>query len=701
MPETPAPITSESRGLIEFVPPEELNRRDDEEEAQRLADEEQNQPIVLSLASHIRTVWNDHRSAKEDDIEPRLLKCLRLRRGKYDPATQAQITAQGGTDLFIKLTASTCRAAKAWMTDIFTDKPFAITPTPMPELPPEAEQQVMQRLAMEYSRAIMAQQTAGVPFDDNAFREYAEKFKKDVLHGIKDEALIENERLENEINDDLTEGNWYEALVDIIWDIVTFPAAFLKGPITRMTKTLRWEGNRPVIEEIPKKTWERISPFDIYPARSAKNIQDGDLIERHRLTRLDLESLKGIEGYSESAINTVLEQHSSGGLRLWTANDQERQMLESKPLENLAEKIDALQYWGSVQGSTLIEWSGETGEDVEEGLEPTGEYQIEGWLIGDTVISVVLNPDPLGRRPYFSASYDSNPDSIWDEGVPELMEDVQQICNSTGRAIVNNAGIASGPQVGVITDLLQPGMDVTTIFPWKIWQFKLEQILNGELPIQFFQPDPILDMLLRVYDYFFKQASEVSGIPAYIAGSEKMGGAARTASGLSMLMNAANKGMRSVVSNIDKGIIRPSVKAHWQHLMIYEPEKAGGDINIVARASEYLLMMESLQARRMEFLSFTNNAMDNEIMGLEGRAEILRSTATDLKLPVDKIIPDKESIVNKEQEARLQEMLMNLSKVLNLPIDQLAAIASGQVQEQGGQQGLRTQDLAGQPMGRA
>jgi len=685
--------TPSTRGLIEFTSPDELLRRD-EEEAKKLAEEEQSKPIILSIASHIRTVWNSHRDDKQNDIEPRLLKCLRLRKGKYDAATHAQITKQGGTDLFIKLTAATCRAAKAWMSDIFTDKPFAITPTPVPDLPDEAEAEITQRLAMEYQEAVMAHQRVGVVLDERKFQEYAEKFKKDVLQKIKDEAQKDNDILENEINDDLTEGGWYEAINEVLWDIVTFPAAFLKGPITRMAKTLSWANGQPVIEEVPKKSWERVNPFDLYPSKSAKNIQDGDLLERHRLSRQDLRDLIGVEGYNEEAIKLVLLEHSGGSLKLWTASDQERQMLENKSPETDTEKIDALQYWGSVQGSMLTEWG------MEEELEPTEEYKIEAWLIGNIVISVVLNPDPLGNRPYFSASYDNNPDSIWDEGVPELMEDVQQICNSMGRAIINNAGIASGPQVAVLTDLLQPGMDVTTMYPWKLWQFKAEQFTGGQMPIQFFQPDPILDVLMRVYDYFFKQASEVSGIPAYIAGSEKMGGAARTASGLSMLMNAANKGMRSVVANIDKGIITKSVKAHWQHLMLYEPEKAMGDINIVARASSYLLMMESLQARRMEFLSFTNNDADRQIMGASGRAEVLREIAKDLKLPIDRIIPDRESVINSAQDAKIQEILMNISKASGVSMEQLIQIASGQ----GGQMQqpvAREQNLAGQPMGRA
>ena len=688
--------TPGTRGLINFVSPDELLKRD-EEEAKKLVEEEQSQPIVLSLATHIRTVWQKHRDAKQQHLEPRLLNCLRLRQGKYDAATQAQITAQGGTDLFIKLTKVKCRAAKAWIADIYADKPFAITPTPIPDLPDEIEQQVSSEIAAEYEAAFYAHQQAGIPLDEQTLQKQAEKYKDDVLQRLKDQAQISVEQLENEINDDLTEGGWYEALDDVVWDIVTFPAAFLKGPVTRMRKTLQWVDGQPIVEETLKKSWERVSPFDMYPSPTAKTIQDGDLIEKHRLSRQNLQDLIGVDGYSETAIRQVLSEHSTGDLKLWLSSDQERQLLENKPLDTgTSDLIDALQYWGSVPGSLLVKW----GMEAESIPEPTDEYQTEGWLIGNTVISAVINPDPLGRRPYFTASYDENPDSIWGDDVPESMEDIQQICNSMARAIINNAGISSGPQIAVLADLLQPGMDVTTMYPWKIWQFKAEQFTNGQVPIQFFQPNPILEVLIQVYDYFFKQASEVTSIPAYISGSDKLGGAARTASGLSMLMNAANKGLKTVVANIDRGIVKPSVRAHWENLMLYEPEKAQGDIPIVARASEYLLMLESLQVRRMEFLSFTNNEMDNQIMGPTGRAELLRETAKTLKLPVDRIIPDKKSILNNVHQAEMQELMTNLSDALGIPVEQLMQAASGRGGGQTAQPKTRTVDMAGQPMGK-
>ena len=84
--------TTTSAGLIAFTPNSELVRREQEAAAKKIADEEQAEPVILGLAAHINTVWQDHRDAKQEEIEERLLKCLRLRKGEYDSETLAMIT---------------------------------------------------------------------------------------------------------------------------------------------------------------------------------------------------------------------------------------------------------------------------------------------------------------------------------------------------------------------------------------------------------------------------------------------------------------------------------------------------------------------------------------------------------------------------------------------------------------------------------
>ena len=128
--------------------------------------------------------------------------------------------------------------------------------------------------------------------------------------------------------------------------------------------------------------WERVSPFNLYPAPDASTMQDGYFIERHKLSRADLVSMLGVDGYSDGAIRGVLQDYGKGGLREWIYVDLTKATAEGKSTtaagQNPSELIDALQFWGSVQGRLLRDW----GMTEEEAPDPLAEYPIEAWLIG-------------------------------------------------------------------------------------------------------------------------------------------------------------------------------------------------------------------------------------------------------------------------------------------------------------------------------
>jgi hypothetical protein len=143
-----------------------------------------------------------------------------------------------------------------------------------------------------------------------------------------------------------------------------------------------------------------------------------------------------------------------------------------------------------------------------------------------------------------------------------------------------------------------------------------------------------------------------------MAGSDKVGGAGRTASGLSMLMDAANKGLKGVVANVDTHVLTPMLTKLYNFNMIYDEDPTiKGDAQILASGAVSLMRVESMQLRRNEFLQATANPYDMEITGMEGRAEVLRSVAGGLDLNTDKIVPPEEVMTMKAQQAPALEML--------------------------------------------
>lgn len=613
------------------------------DEERRAAEKVQAQPLATGIAQHIRQCWQQARYAKQMTVEPRMLQNMRARRGEYDPEKLSAIREQGGSEIFANLTSVKCRAAASWLRDVLmatgSERAWTLRPTPVADLPPDINEKIVQSVAAPLAQAMVQ----GVEVPDDAVQAALQEGRDEALNAVQSEARKRADRMANKMEDQLVQGGWLQALDAFIEDITTFPSAVLKGPVIRKRKMLKWvpgkDGKyKAVAEDVLKEEWERVSPFDIYPSPASTGVNDGYLIEKHKLSRDDLNALIGVEGYDDASIRMVLDQYGQGGLREWLTNDVAQASAEGKATTQIAQNvdglIDALQYWGSVQGKMLIDWG--MGED--EIPDPTKEYHIEAWLIGHYVIKAVLNYDPLCRKPYYKASYEDVPGSWWGNSVADLVRDSQVVVNASARAIVNNMGIASGPQVTVNVERLAAGEDVTTLSPWRIWQVTNDLSGGGQAPIQFYQPDSRIAELMGVFEKFQSLADEFSGLPKYMAG--EAGGAGRTASGLSMLMGNAGKAIKQVVANIDIGVMTPMLERLYDHNMQYSDDpELKGDVQIVARGASSLVNKETAQLRRNEFLAATANPIDMQIVGVEGRAAILRETAKNLDMDIDKVVP--------------------------------------------------------------
>lgn len=628
------------------------------EEERRAAEKTQAQPLVTGVVAHIRRCWTDARMAKQVTVEPKMLQNMRARRGEYDPDKLAQIREMGGSEIFANLTSVKCRSAASWLRDILmatgNERPWTIHPTPVASLPADISEKIVQSVASPLAQSMMVGEQVG----DDQVLEVMEAIRDEAMNALQQEAMKRADRMADKMEDQLLEGGFLKALDAFIEDITTFPCAVIKGPVIRKRKALKWvqgpKGWEAKAEDVLKLEWERVSPFDIYPSPAATDVDNGYLIEKHKMSRDDLNALIGVEGYDDSSIRMVLDEYGRGGLREWLTNDVAIASSEGKSTVHIAQNvdglIDALQFWGSVQGKMLLEW----GLSKDEITDPTKEYHVEAWLIGHYVIKAVLNYDPLCRKPYYKASYEDVPGSWWGNSVCDLVRDSQQVVNATARAIVNNMGIASGPQVTVNVERLAQGEDVTTLTPWRIWQVTNDPTGSASAPVGFFQPDSRIQELMGVFERFSELADEYSGLPKYMAG-DSAGGAGRTASGLSMLMGNANKAIKQVVANIDIGVLDELIERLYDHNMQFSDDpELKGDVQIVARGAASLLNKETAQLRRNEFLQATANPIDMQIVGVQGRAAILRENAKALDMDVDKIVPPQNVL---QQKLAAQAML--------------------------------------------
>jgi len=640
--------------FLRVVGNDELARQE-KEAAERALQERQNQPVILGLTGYLRQCWDVAEMAKRP-IEQIMLRAMRQRNGEYEADKLQQIRAQGGSEVYMMITEVKCRAAESWLRDILLEgggPPWDLAATPIPDLSPAQSAEVQGAFAEKVLEIV---QNTGQAPSKQQMLELREMVSQDYRFAILQQTQSRADRMKLKIEDQFTQGGWDTAFNDFITDLVTFPAAFIKGPIVRRQRALGWRttpDGRTQVEPIERlgPEYERVDPFRIYPEPGISNIHEGYLFEHHRLSRSELAELIGVPGYDDDAIRKVLE---IGNGQSWIAEDVELQKDEEErkyySYMRPTTEFDALEFWGKVSGKMLIEW-GMTEDEVPD---PAREYDANVWLVGNYVIKAVLNYDPLGEKPYSKTSFIKCPGAFWGKGIPEIIEDLQGVCNAAARALVNNMGIASGPQVEINLDRIPPNEDITQLSPWKIWQTVNDPVGSSAPAIRFTQPDSRATELMAVYERFSRLADDHSGIPAYVYGDLNVQGAGRTSSGLSMLMGAAGKGIRQVVMHIDSDIVKPIVERQFVYNMRYdEDESIKGDVEVVAKGAINLAVKETVNIRRIEFLNATANPFDIEIIGKDGRAAILREVAKGLQMPVDEVVPSRERSAYDQQQAAL------------------------------------------------
>lgn len=639
-------------GLLRVVPDSELQRREREAEESEAARAANDKPLLQGIAREVMDRWQEARDAKQT-VLPRLQRAHRARLGEYDPSKLAKIREYGGSEEYARITANKCRIVEAWLRDVFlgqTEKPWTLKPTPKPDFPPDEVETVKSVIAQEV--AALYAQTGQLPRQEEVRAMEARQMDA-FEERLQEEARIATRRMESKMEDQLAQGGFIHALGEFLADLTVYPAAIFKGPVLRMRQSLSWEDVdgqvAPKVQEDIQPEFERVDPFRAYPAPGARTPQDGYFFEHHTFTYSDLYDMIGAPGFDDDAIRAVLREADGGGLHDWLGfHVQDREGGDDTPdhLYRKVYEIDALEYHGPIKGRDLLDW----GMDENEIEDVDATYEACVWMVGNWVIKAQLNYDPLNIRPYYRASYEELPGEFWGFGLPDVLNDAQNIANAAVRALVNNMGFASGPQIGVNVDRIHGGEDLGEMHPLKVWQLIESEFGSKDDAIQFFQPQSNARELLEVLETFYRFADDFSLVPRYMAGSDNVSGPGRTASGLSMLMDAANKGLKGVVSNVDVNVLKTLLEKVYAHNMLYtEDSTLKGDAQVIARGAVSLMQMETLQLRRNEFLNITNNPIDSQITGMSGRAEVLREVARDLELDVNRIVPTREEMDQAEQ----------------------------------------------------
>jgi len=646
--------------LMDKPTPEDINETDQTVALDEDGNVEEENISYSGAVSFVNSQYERAKDARFTD-EDRWLDAYRNYRGIY--SSEVQFTDTEKSKAFIKVTKTKVLAAYAQIVDVLfagSKFPLGIEPSKFPNNVADTVSFNPQGLTEE---KIKEQANVDYKLPQSIVRPDIAKdlgIYKDKLKAIEDDlelgagkipgsityepAKRAAQKMEKKMHDQLDETDAPKHLRSVSFETVLFGTGVMKGPFAQDKEYPRWdeEGNYdPLFETIPKM--EYVSCWDFYPDPDARNMNEAEFtIQRHRLNRTQLRSLKKRPHFREESIELAIEGGADYHREYW------EDTLEDDGNTGNMDRYEVLEYWG-VLDTELAE---EADIEIPKELEDKDEVQVNIWVCNGQILRLVLNPFTPTRIPYLAVPYELNPYSFFGIGVAENMTDTQLLMNGFMRMSVDNAALSGNLLIEVDETNLVPGQDMS-VYPGKV--FRRQAGAPGQAIFGTKFPN-VSQELLMMFDKSRQLADEATGIPSYTHGSGAVGGVGRTASGMSMLMGAAAQNIKAVVRNIDDYLLAPLGKSLFAFNMQFNFDKEFiGDLAVKARGTESLMRNEVRSQRLLQFMQMTANPQMAPFVKYD---YILRELAASMDLDEDKILNDpREAAIQQKMMAEIQAMM--------------------------------------------
>ena len=646
-------------------------------------DEAKEEEVISNLVAQINSRFQQCETTREDD-EDRWLQAFHNYRGRY--FKNVAFRDHEKSRVFVKVTKTKVLAAYGQLIDVLFGAnkfPLTIQETRVPEgideyahLNPLKEQMGMNQNEeptpgiegnMDYTpgEPIMQQSNGGLGFpgdgndlapgatfgslnnDANLGSLEKEYEDADLTSGpapspempqIKP-AQIAARRLEKLILDQIEESNGSVELRSAIFEACLLGTGIIKGPFTynktlhKYTDTGNGREYAPETVKVPKM--EFVSIWDFYPDPNARNMEEAEfVIQRHRLNRNQVLDLANRPFFNKQAIMDCVRMGAKYNKKSWET-DIDLEKSQYPDIES--NRFEVLEYWGTIDAMSARE----EGLELDESIDDMEEVQVNVWMIRDKVIRIVQNPFKPFRTPYQSFVYEKNPYTFFGIGVPENMDDAQQIMNGHARMAIDNLALA-GNLIFDVDESALASNQTMEVFPGKI--FKRQAGSPGQSIYGLKFPNTAVENM-QMFDKFRQLADESTGLPSYSHGQTGVQSMTRTASGMSMLMGAASLNIKTVIKNIDDQLIKPLGEALFQwNMQFYEGDlPIHGDLEIKATGSSSLMKKEVRSQRLTMFLQTVQNPA---IAPFVRMSEVIKELAHSLDL-------DPAEILNTKDEAEI------------------------------------------------
>ena len=596
-------------------------------------------PAAGTIVGMVQDKYKKASTARETE-EQRWVKAYRNYRGLYGP--DVQFTSTEKSRIFVKVTKTKVLAAYGQIVEVLFGNnkfPISIEPTTLPEGVAES---VHFETDENLKKASGITEEDMKPLPGETYQQLQER-----LAGLEDElspvneiikegpgttatqvtihpAMVAAKKMEKKIHDQLEESNANKQLRVAAFETALFGTGVMKGPFAVDKEYPSWseEGEySPVFKTIPQTS--SVSIWNFYPDPDASNMDEAEyVVERHKMSRSQLRVLKNRPFFRSNSIDTAIKLGESYTKEWW------EQVMEDDAQEANPERYEVLEFWGNVDSEVIEEHDVEIPKEFKN----LDELSVNIWVCNGQVLRLVINPFTPSIIPYYAVPYEINPYNLFGVGLAENMDDTQTLMNGFMRMAVDNAALSGNMLIEVDETNLTPGQDLS-VYPGKV--FRRQGGAPGQAIFGTKFPN-VSNENMQMFDKARVLADESTGFPSFAHGQTGVSGVGRTASGISMLMSAANGSIRNVVKNVDDYLLSPLAKAFYSFNMQfdYDPE-IKGDLEIKSRGTESLMANEVRSQRLMQFLQ----VVQNPVLAPFARMDyVIREICKSMDLDPDKLV---------------------------------------------------------------
>ena len=607
-----------------------------------------------SVVDYIHSRFKRAEDARQTD-ELRWLRAYRNYRGLY--GSDVQFTETEKSRVFVKVTKTKTLAAYGQINDVLFGNnkfPLTVNPTVLPDgvsdsvhisLDPNAEAG-----KEPLSKAFNSEPNISFLFDPNEKLKPGETMfdrmeklgpLKDRLEAMGDKvmegpgttdttitfhpAMVAAKKMEKKIHDQLEESGANKQLRHTSFEMSLFGTGIMKGPFAVDKEYPNWDEESgeydPLIKTVPSTS--HVSIWNFYPDPDAYNMDEAEyVVERHRMTRSQMRGLKSRPFFREESIDDAIRMGESYDKKYWEQDMEDDATNTASP-----ERYEVLEFWGYVDTEILEA----NGVPIPKELKDTEQVNVNAWICNGKVLRLVLNPFKPTRIPYYAVPYELNPYSFFGVGIAENMDDTQTLMNGFMRLAIDNAALSGNLIIEVDETNLVPGQDLS-VYPGKIFRRQGGAPGQGIFGTKF--PN-VAGENMQLFDKARVLADESTGFPSFAHGQTGVSGVGRTASGISMLMSAANGSIRNVVKNVDDYLIGPLGRAFFAFNMQFNFDKSiKGDLEVKASGTESLMANEVRSQRLMQFIGVASTPTLQPFVKSD---YIIREIAKSMDLDPDKV----------------------------------------------------------------